>query len=275
MVLISATCLTVRDLLARVVLRKGSDEYAFAVLHDFFAFLGLIPFLFLYPFRLPNSTGPYFGLFLATIFYALADLTNIMAFSAEEASVVVPLTRIRNIFVVIGSALFLHEPLTVNKILGVILILAGSMIISFKGKKIKLSRGIWFTLAYSFCIASGMILDKAFVANYSLPVYTSLIFFLPSFWLLLYSKFDFKRVIKEQKKQGWGVALVGILLGWTVFSFTAAILKQQVSKVALAAEISLVFSVIGAVVILKEKENLTGKIIGSLILLLGVCLVSL
>lgn len=275
LVTISAILMTVRIILQRFLLRDKGDAQAFTILHDLFAGIGIFPFFLLFGFSYPTSLIPFIALLVATLFYAAGDLTSIKSSQLEEASLVSPLLRLRNIFVLLGSALFLGEKITLLKIISVIFIILGSFIICSEKRKVNFSKGVIFAIMASFFLACAVLLDKAFVLNYSLPTYMSLVLYLPAFWIFLFTKNKSKRVIKELKLQKFGVVITGLFFGWSLFSLLAAIAVGEVSRVVPVFELSLVLVVLGGVIILKENEKIVKKFIGSLFILLGVALIGM
>ncbi|MEA3355377.1 MAG: DMT family transporter [Patescibacteria group bacterium] len=273
--LLSAILMTVRGLLARFLLRNKGDARGFTILHDFFAGIAIIPFFFIYGFKFPPAIIPILGLLVATLVYAVGDITNIKSYQLEEASIVTPLIKLRVIIVLVGSAVFLHESITWLKLLAIIFVLCGSIIIGFEKGKFVFSKGVKYSLLSAFFLGCAFLLDKAFVVNYSLPVYMSTILFLPALWILISTKNGLQRSINELKLQKWGVVIAGLFFGWALFAFLAAISKGEVSRSTAVVELSLVFIAVGGYVFLNERKKLWQKIIGSLLILVGVLLVKI
>lgn len=271
----SAVLMSINNLLLRRTLRDGGDPYAFTILFELFAGLAVIPFFVFFGFSWNFNLITAIGLILATFFYAVGDFSSIKSYQYEDASVLAPIQRFRNVVVLLGSFVFLKEALTIPKLFAVIIILIGAYIISSNEGKLKISKGIFWSLLASIFLGIAFLFDKAFVSNYSLPAYMSLILFLPAIWNILFIKFNFKRIKEEYMLQKKAVILPGIFFGWALFALLASLSIGEVSRAVPVSELSIVFVVAGGILFLKERKNVLQKLLGSGLVFAGILMLTI
>jgi len=108
--------------------------------------------------------------YLSPINISLAILTGIItiiawifyykAMQIQEASRVVPLTNLSQLFVLILAAIFLGEILTPLKYLGIFLLITGAILISIKNFKISFGTAFWWIILTAGLYAINSILTK-------------------------------------------------------------------------------------------------------------------
>ena len=138
------------------------------------------------------------------------------ALDKEEVSRVIPLFQLTPVFVLILSAIFLKEVLTLNQYFGFILILFGGFLIAIKRIEggFKLREAFWWMVLSSSIYAIQAIIIKSLYIKYSylsLTFYISIGIFIPTFVLLTFSSKSRSSFIKEFSNlniTGW--ALVGL-----------------------------------------------------------------
>ena len=81
-----------------------------------------------------------------TVFYALFNFCLFRAYQTAEASEVSVLFASRTLWSVVAAAIFLQEALNFQKIVGIIFIVLGVIIVSWRSKSWKLSKGHLFAI---------------------------------------------------------------------------------------------------------------------------------
>jgi len=247
-------------------LKPSKNEVAFTALVDFFGALTAALFIPLFDLRFPSSTE-LLGLFLISVFLsAISDYLLMFATKnadTADTSILMPLS---NIWVLVLAALFLKESLSLWKVVGVIMIAVGSIVTLYKSKKIIFNKGILAAFVYGWLITGTILIDKGISNNFSLPVYSTIFYFLSSAVLtLLTGKDSIKKIITEWKINKWWSAAVG--LQWALFSLTLlfAYTHEEASKAVPIMRIFIVFVTIYSIFVMKERERMWQKIIGSII----------
>jgi drug/metabolite transporter (DMT)-like permease len=173
---------------------------------------------------------------------------------------------------VVGAYFFLHEPLTAQKILGALIIFTGIAIVLFEKKKFKLNIGAVFALTAAFLF--GMNDINGYYILRSVNATNFLIFgnLLPVFALVLIQPQLIKKISFYFKKQ---IAIKILLLCTidtlgTIALYLAYQMGRNASVIGPLSATRVLLSVILATVILKERNNITNKIIGAIITVIGV-----
>ncbi|MBI2251434.1 MAG: EamA family transporter [Armatimonadetes bacterium] len=89
--------------------------------------IGKDSLMFFWPLMLKVISSPL--IWLGLFFYALSFVWWLVILSRVNLSLAYPLISMNFILVILAAWLFLHEPVSINRILGVIIICSGIMII--------------------------------------------------------------------------------------------------------------------------------------------------
>lgn len=250
----------------RTKLKPSKSDLASTALIDFFGAATAALFIPLFGIKIPSGTE-LLGLFLLSVFLsAISDYLLLFATKnadTADTSILMPLS---NIWVLLLAALFLGESFTLWKIVGVTLIVIGSIITLSKGKKIVVNRGILAAFIYGWLITGTILIDKGISNNFSLPVYSAIFYFLSSAVLTLLSgKDSLKKIVTEWKINGWWNAAIGAQ--WALFSLALlfAYTREEASKAVPVMRMFIVFVTIYSVLVMKERERVWQKILGSVI----------
>jgi len=261
----------------RIVIRKArnGNDLAFTVIADV---IGALTMLLLVPFfdlSFPSNSNVCILLFISGCILALSDF--LLIYSTKNAdladtSIMMPLS---NVFILISSYIFLDEQITIQKYLSVFLIVLGSIICLYKGKKFYINKGVLAAIFYGIVISINFTIDKGISDKFPLPIYGALIYSISSFFLfLLIRKKRFKTIINEIKLQKNIPFHVGVI--WGLFSLTilTAYTYGDASQVIPFMRVFIVATTFYSIFILKEKERLHQKIIGALLVTIGALLLA-
>lgn len=247
------------------------NEYSLAFSISFFSSLLFVPLLFLFP--LP-SLGPYFGWVLAMggLLNVVATIFYFRALKESELSSSMPLIAFTPLFLLVTSPLILGEFPSSAGFLGIVLVVAGSLVLhwneKFKGTTDPV-RGLFFDKGARYMVLSAFIwsitsnLDKIGVQNSSPLAWAAGMEWFMTIGLfasvLLFSRKRF--FVKENWKIIVPSAVVGVA---TSVIFLTAISLTLVAYVIAIKRLSGVFSVLLGHFFLKEhdfKDRLTGAVI--------------
>lgn len=200
-----------------------------------------------------------------------------------DMSVVYPITRCTPIILIFWSYFVSHEKMTVLGVVGILLVIAGTLFIQVDRKDIKNAlhrifrfrdyavRMAWvvtvFTAMYSVIDDKGVSLINAFV-------YLYLIY---SLSVLLHMFFVFRKSAKTELANEWRLNKVKIVLTGFVslFGYLLILLAfniERVTYVVAVRQVSVVFGVLLGVSLLKESNKLI-RLSSSIIIYAGVCLI--
>ena len=215
------------------------------VLFTFYSTVFLLPLFLLLPFGIvfPSSILVYFVIGLSGLTFLLALWTMYLAFRQSEISHIGPLIGgVTPLFVLLLSRIFLNEQLSLVVLLGIFLLILGSLLISFQPVKHhhSLSRGAGIAILSSFFFAvshltskylydgmgfySGLVWSRAAIGFFG-----ALMLLLPAVRAGLKPKFSFRKLIPWREKYNYGnLTLVAVdkvlgLLGVLAVQFAIAI----------------------------------------------------
>ncbi len=130
----------VTESINKSITEKKYSVFAYSFLQNFLNFLiYLIPFLL--SFKFPAFGITYFYLLLTVIFLLVGNVLILKAYKTEDVSSVTILSKSNLVVAYFIGTIFLSEPSSVVKIIGVISIIIGIIIIFYEGKKMELNWG--------------------------------------------------------------------------------------------------------------------------------------
>jgi uncharacterized membrane protein len=207
------------------------------------------------------------------------------AYERGDLSLVYPLARGSGpLFVPILAVLLLNEQLSILGILGITFVIVGIFSIHLRSFSIQSMLEPFLTMRgggslWALCtgatIAGYTLVDKIGVNIVHPPVYIYLMFVIT---LLLLSPYVFIKERSDLKKE-WNINKIPILIvGFLdLFTYLMILFALQISKVSYVAavrEVSIVFSALIGIMLLQEK-NASQKLLGAVLISLGVVLIGL
>lgn len=254
----------------RTKLKTGKNDLAFTALVDFFASLTALVFIPFFGFKLPPNFN-LLGLFMVSVILsAIGDYLLIYGTKNSDTADSSILTPLGSIWVLLLASIFLKEALSSFKILGVLLIVLGSIVTLFKGKRLVINKGIIAIFIYGFFITGTILIDKGISNNFSIPVYSMIFYFLSgSVLTLLSGRNSISKLMTEWRINKWWSAAIGVQ--WALFSLTLlfAYGYSEASRAVPLMRTFIVLITIYSIFVLKEKERKWQKIFGSIIVTAG------
>ncbi len=266
-----------RIFLTRTKLGKY-DSIAVASLFFFFASILLLPGLMLVPikaYKVENLIPLLFSL-VSSLFYAVGFYSYVKALSQEDATLIAPLYNSSLLWLLILSAIFLNDSLTITRIMGGIVMFIGFFFLysgSLKEKiaKIKESKASLLMIFGSLFLAIGRTIDAyaitgtgasdvlyAISMNFFVGIYLLLLV------LLLGRTKEVRNILTKDKNN---LIYAAICNGWAYLILLIAILYLQVT----VAEPASLMSIFVTASLAKRflGENISERIMGILIMLIG------
>jgi len=161
---------------------------------------------------------------VAAFLYFVGYYLYFSAVKLEEVSRITPLFYLMPLFILLLAAMFFQERLTLINYAGIILLVAGSMLISQKGSfNFRIGKAFWFMIFSALSISAYAIITK-YLLNFSdywtIFAYTRGLGLIPFLIPLVYSKLP---DLKDAAKQG-GKTAIGMILGSTSLNSIGIIL---------------------------------------------------
>lgn len=274
--LISAFCESTKTLIHRKIMIT-EDPYAYAMFENIFAALFFL--VFIKEFIFPNELNKWLIIIVASTLWLMISVLSQYSYKYTKVSIQEPLKQTRLIWVLLIGIIFLHELITIKKIIGTILIFVGLIIITYQKKSVFGSfrdKGVLITLIYSFLFALVTIVDK-YALNYFNPeTYGFLVYLIPGLILLIVNKNSRQdEILKLIKKYWFAIIIVAISsFGYYYFKLKAL----EIADATLVFPIirgATILTVLGGIILFNEKENLLKKIISITIIFTGIIFISI
>lgn len=259
-----------------------TDEYISAWSVRLFALPLLLPFLFII--EIPTlSTKFWQTLIIVSIINLITWIIFMKALKASDISLLLPLSTFTPMFIFITSPLLISESPPILGILGIITIVIGAYILNIKQKQKRISdpfktmfkeKGPRLMLLAAFLWSITATMDKVGVTESS-PIFWAisvnlLISILMTPIILIKSK-SYLSQIKEHSKF---LFPIGFFHGISIIFQMAAISLTFVAYVIAIKRTSVIISALFGYFIFKE-ENIKERMIGSIIMVIGVLLITL
>lgn len=275
LVLIGVLFTSTSSLFLRILLKdEESDPFTYSIVFQLIISALFFTYLIFTGLRLPplKPLIPY--LILMSLFYGMANLLSFKGLKAIELSESSILRSSKAIWTTITAIIFLGEPICLNRVMGMLLIVIGIIIISWKGKKWKLKKGHFLVLASAMFYGIAFTNDAFLLNHFEVIPYLTIAFLFPPL-LLLASKpksiSKFKLLLN--KKKLFLMIISSLLLGMGCLAIYSSYQQGgDASQVGPIAQSSVVLVVLMAFIFLKERSRLSQKLIGALLSFAGVWL---
>lgn len=272
--LISVFITAFANILLRVLMKnEKSNPFSYAVVFHFLVAIVSLVFALLHGFQFPMWNQNLIYFLLAAALWGSGTVFYFKASHLLEASEVIILSPFRAVVTIIASIIFLHESFTPQQIIGFILISAAILLVTNLKHKIQFNNGIYYALAMTLFYGSAVIFDVLIIRIYDPISYLAVSnFLIGSLLLLFYPKalLQLNTFLKPEflKK----MLPLGVFSSIQAIAFYYALKIGQTSQIASVNQSQVIVTVILAVILLKERDNLLKKVIGSILVTIGVLL---
>ncbi|MDP1722814.1 MAG: DMT family transporter [Candidatus Gottesmanbacteria bacterium] len=273
--LMAVVMFTAQNLLMRVLAVKSVHPRTFSVVFNgwgtiFAAILFLIerPSLV----NLPHISWIQWILIAAAVLgYGLYERTHFLARKELEASTIAILFRLTYVITFIGAILFLHEPLTITKLIGATILIGASLVVVHKNPKLQASRAVWIAIFAAVMLGIAGLLDKP--ASHGIPanLYSVALWGL-SVLVVAFPSISLSQLKTEFIIGGWKVALTAFLNVIGFVFYVQALSLADASLVTPVTSSSGTLTVLAGIFILKEKSFIGRKILAGILMLIGILL---
>lgn len=252
----------------RTALKDKGDHIAYSWWFEVIRSTFFLSFVLFQPF--PSfSISNLFSLVLLS----LTELFSVHVFmkmhAFTELSISSIISRLRVVWSPFLAWMLIGERLTIPEYLGIITIFLGIAVVS-SPKKIRADKGIKTALIFSFSSAllSTVLKSVTNIATTEFIVMSQGI--IPIVLLPVLIKNPVKRIVETLKYKHKHMAMAGIFNIASSYLLVRALSFSEASKVVGLYQAMTIFSVFYGIVILKEKDKIPQKIIGTIIVILGI-----
>ncbi len=260
--------------------RHISPDVVVGLSYGFFVLFAIPTLFVLRPFHYEREFWMY--IVLLGVVDAFGNYFLVKSLRTTDLSVFGPLNAFKPVFALAFSAVLLNEIPSVTGIFGVVIIIAGSYVLSFRSgmgftgfKSLFVDRGIFYRfLAIALTAIAAVFSKKTIILSSPLVtfVYWSIIGLPLTITLLLFNKVNWKHELKQIA--GYKMNLVLLLLCFMALQiFTLLTFQKVFVGYSLALfQLSAVLSVLFGAHFFKEKD-FSVRLTGSLIMIIGTLLI--
>lgn len=275
LILIGILFVSISSLFQRVLLKdEQSDPFTYAIIFQLIIAILFFIYVTFTGFNLPLLKPLIPHLLLTSLLYALSNLFYFKGLKTIEVSESSILSSSKAVWTMLTATIFLGEQVDLARIAGMFLVLAGITVVSWKRRGWKLNKGHFFILTGAFFLGIAFTNDAFLLNHFEAPSYSAIAFLFPALLLLaIRPKSINKFRLFLDKKRLFRMVVASFLLGIGNLSVYYSYQRGgDASQIAPISQSSIIFVVILAFIFLKERKRFAQKVIGSLLVLIGVWL---
>lgn len=252
--------------------KDGALITCIQILSSIFILLA-IPF---YGIKFPTDYTVYLWLLASIVFYAIADRLNATVRRGLEVSTFSIIEQVKTVFIITLGLLFFKEPFVWTKILGAILIVATNVFLLYQKGKFVINKYVILELLACLSISIANFIDIGISEQFNLPIYIALTLMIPAIFIIVLERIKLKE-IKEEFMEGnkKAILITSGIWGFMILFFLQAYQYGTVTTVTPIASLSVVFNVIAGYLFLKERNDITKKIIAGILIFISIFLVQM
>ena len=275
LVFVATVCFAIARVLQKSLLNNvNHDPITYAIYFQLVVAMLVLPIALFNGFSIPPLGQIWPNLLLTAFLYCLGNIFSFRSLKKIPVSEFTILAATIPIWATLTAVLFLHESAHPIKLLGVLLTVAGIVAAFYTGKKFALTKGHYAALLAAIAWGCAFTNDAYLLHSFNASTYSFVYWFWPGIVLgaLYYKKL---RGISHFVKNGvWKFLAPAALFALASLAInTSYKLGAEASQLATIIQFGTIITIIFGVVFLGEKENLAKKILGGLIVILGVILV--
>lgn len=266
-----------QDIMMRVLAIKSDHSRIFSFVFNIWgAFFALIAFIlqggsFTQLVVVPPSTIWLIG--LAVLLYGLYERVQFIARKGIDASSLTVIYQLSPVIGFLGALLFLNEQPTPLKLVGATLTIGSSLLLVYKNPKLRINRPVIYAFVCAILLGLASVVDKPASAELPSTLYSFLIWVLP-LGVIAFPRIDKKQFLKEFRIGGWKVALTALLNVLGFMCFIQALTLTDATRVIPIIYTSSIFTVLGGIFLLGERDHISRKILAAVIALIGIALLT-
>lgn len=277
-ILLSVFLSAISTLLQKVLLRDDkSDPVAFSILFQLLTgLLVAICGFGLGDMSLKNFTLVLPNLILMVLLYGFGNVFLFWALKKIDASKFTIIFSGRAIFTIIASTLIIQETLSQRQIIGVVLIITSIIIVSYLKTKFRFDKAELAATVAALFFGFATTNDRIALSSMSLYPYVSLAFVAPALFILMLNPSNIYKIKSlAQSRIFTKIFFLCIVYALSAITFFIALQKgTNSSQVATVNLTSVIITVLMAILILKEKENMKRKLFAAVLSFFGLLLIT-
>jgi len=259
-------------LLCRRLLKDESDHSTFAI------YMQLVPIAFWLPLLatedavLPSLASGWLWLFLAGGAWALQQVLAFKSLRFTSASIREPIYQSKLLWAALFAFLLLGEGIAPSKGFGVALLLAGALVIAYQHPPGESTpQGLVLVISSAALTGFAYVLDKLALTQFSVTLYAIAVSVISGGLIALRSigKGGWTRLVAFGRRHGRTILLTSFVGAVSYWLQIKAVSIGPVGTIAALLELSMVFTTLGGIVFLHERQAVGRKLAGVALALAG------
>lgn len=258
----------------KIAVSKVERDGVATVILQAIATAGLLVFVPFFEMKWPGDWKWYALLLAASVFYAVNDRAVTTARKNLEVSIYSILNQSKKVLTIVFGFIIFKEAFLLNKLFGIVLLIAANVMIVYSGGKFRLNKYIWVSFLASLMFAMAITIDVGISQNFNFPLYLALTVLIPMIMIIFAEKvklWEVKEEIRGENKKYYFIT--GIFWSIAIFSYIRALQLGTVTVVAPLSAITVLLNVVVASIYHKEKSSLVKKVIAAILTIIGIALI--
>ncbi|HOY46822.1 MAG TPA: DMT family transporter [Candidatus Dojkabacteria bacterium] len=266
--------------IGKQTVNRKADPILISTFYQLAAALFYIPIIFSEQTKIPTGVEPWLLFTLNMVLYTIFTLANFQMNKHMDISLTSILGQSKTLLMFVGALILFQEPVTTNKVVGVLLIITGNVVL-FLNKKLDTRginrKGMFYLGLTIIALTITAFVDARLVQEFSINFYGMISYLIPG---LLTIPFLLKNLKTTEIKSGikkylYPILLMGVISPIGYSALLEAYKLAPKSVVYPIGNISTLVLVLLGVIFLKEREKLQRKIIAAVIVVAGAILLSI
>lgn len=251
---------------------EASDPVSSAIIFQFLLGLGSSVIALLIGFHWPPShLWPF--LLASSALYATGSVLFFRSIKMIEASEFVILGGFGTLVTLIIAFLFLAERLTALQWIGALLILLAIVVVKYERSSFRYNTGVLFALLCTSCYGLAIVFDGYNLKFYDAISYLPVLSFLPGIILLFAFPKHIPKALADARRINLNLGIYSALYIISAETFYLPIQNGAlVSQMTTVGRVSIILTVLLAMIFLKEHSHLGKKLIGAILATVGIAL---
>jgi len=271
---ISVLTFAVASLFQRLAMKEEkSDPVTSSIIFQLLLGLGSTIIALIVGFHPPPAyLWPYF--LAAGFLYAFGSLFFFRAIKTIGASELAILGGAGTLVTLIVSFVFLSERLSPTQWLGAVFILTAIVIVNYERESFRFHKGVLLALAGTSCYGLAIVFDGYILRTVDAISYLPLSSFLPALVLILIFPKKIPALIQNIRQINVNLGIYSALYVISAEAFYTPIQNGAlVSQVSSVGRVSIILTVILAMIFLKERSHVGKKVVGAILTTVGILLI--
>ena len=226
----------------------------------------------LFPLKYSTDMWVYALLFMAIIFYGVADRLNATVRKHLDVSVYTIVAQLSSVFIITLGFLFLGEEVSRNQIFGMALILAANVLLKFNKKKLSLNNYLWLAVLSALMFSVAQTTDIGIFREFNIPLYVGTTLTVPAILTMAIEKTTIQEVKSEFARNTKWYLVTGIAWAFLIFFTFRAYEFGEVATIVPLQSVTVILNVLIAYIVFNEKDNRLKKVLAAVLVMAGVYL---